>query len=201
MADGNGLQKIGTSFDRAVAVLQRGGVVGIPTETYYGLAVNPNNLSAVEKVFRMKCRQLDKPLLLLIENINQLYGVVTHIPQAYNHLIAKYWPGPLTLVFPARSELCGLVTGPLKTVGVRISPHPIACQLVQKMGAPITATSANVSGYPAAREAGEVAEIFGDKVDYILDGGRCDGGACSTIVGMEKERLVVYRAGMIDIGE
>lgn len=201
MAERNKLQRIGTSIEHAVEILRKGGVVAIPTETYYGLAVDPNNSSAVEKIYRMKRRQRDKALLLLIDNIDQLSMVAQDIPPLYSALMVKYWPGPLTLVFHARAELNRLITGADNTVGVRISPHPTATTLVQKMGAPVTATSANVSGFPPARTSQEVDAIFDDQVDYILDGGICDGGMCSTIVGIEKEKLVIYRKGLVDIGE
>ncbi len=191
--------KIGSSLDRAVLYLRQGGVVAFPTETYYGLAVDPYCEAAVARLFRIKQRQTSKPLLLLIEKIEQLVSVVEEIPEEYVPLIEKYWPGPLTLVFQAKKNISGLLTGNSGTIGVRISPHKLAQALVKKMGMPITATSANISGFQPAKSAQEVVEIFGDKVDYVVDGGTTISGLCSTILGLQDSCLTLIRRGQIDV--
>ncbi|MFT5698083.1 MAG: L-threonylcarbamoyladenylate synthase [Desulforhopalus sp.] len=193
------MNRIGTSIDLAVEHLQQGRIVAFPTETYYGLAVDPENGSAVEKLFKLKNRPVDKPLLLLIENVGQLHHLTSSLPEVYQPLIEQYWPGPLTLVFPASEVLNTKITAGTGTVGIRVSPHPIAKNIVIKFGHAITATSANISGKPPAKTAGEVLDMFGDKIDYILDGGGTTAGLCSTIIGVRKSRLVVIREGEIDI--
>ncbi len=201
MSKGSFPESIGTSVDRAVDCLRSGKIVAFPTESYYGLAVDPDNDSAVRRLYGAKCREKDKPLLLLVENIAQLDNIAEEIPKEYLPLMKKYWPGPLTLVFPAKPGVSQLITGSSGTVGVRISPHPIAQHLVQGMGKAITATSANISGHPPARSAPEVARMFGDDVDYIIDGGIADAGSCSTVLGLKKGRLVVIRQGLVDLSE
>jgi len=191
--------RVGTSLSLAALYLQQGKIVGFPTETSYGLAVDPENIDAVDRLFDLKKRDSSKALLLLVENTNQLHSLVTAIPPRYLPLIKKYWPGPLTLIFPARESVYNKITAETKTVGVRISPHPVARQLVSAFRKPITATSANVSGKAPARSALEVLSYFGSGVDYVLDGGATTAGACSTIVGMQNSQLKVIRKGAIEI--
>ncbi|TKB10344.1 L-threonylcarbamoyladenylate synthase [Desulforhopalus sp. IMCC35007] len=188
-----------TSVDLAVEHLRQGHIVAFPTETYYGLAVDPDNQSAVERLFALKNRPVDKPLLLLIENTTQLRNLVSMVPQDFKPLMDKHWPGPLTLVFPALDSVSPKITAGSKTVGVRISPHPIAARLVQKFGKPITATSANLSGKPPAKTALEISTMFVSDIDFILDGGETTAGLCSTIVGLKGSQLIVIRQGEIDI--
>jgi len=192
---------VGTSVDLAVRHLRQGGIVAFPTETYYGLAVDADCDSAVTRLFSVKKRQADKPLLLLIERTEQLEPLVREIPKAYLPLMKKYWPGPLTLVFQAKKHINTLLTGNTGTVGLRISPHPIAEQLVRRMGKPITATSANLSGLPPARSAREVIKMLGNGIDYILDGGQTAAGMCSTILGLERGRISLLRPGQIDVSD
>jgi L-threonylcarbamoyladenylate synthase len=192
---------VGTDLDLAVAYLRQGKIVAFPTETYYGLAVDPDCVAAVTNLYKVKNRQKDKPLLLLIEREEQLLNVVQEVPPVYLPLIKRYWPGPLTLVFTARQGLSQQITGNTGTVGVRVSPHPVAQELVRRMGKPITATSANLSGLSPARSAQEVVGTLGDKVDYVLDGGQTEAGFCSTIVGVQNGKLILIRRGKIDLSE
>ncbi|MFH1214865.1 MAG: L-threonylcarbamoyladenylate synthase [Pseudomonadota bacterium] len=186
-----------SEVDRAVEVIRRGGIVAFPTETYYGLAVNPFDENAVTRLFSLKKRSSAKPLLMLVANEAQLLRLTSSIPFLYDPLMA-FWPGPLTLVFPAHPSLSALVTGNTGTVGARISSHSLAHLLVSRIGHPITATSANISGRPAAVSAGDVASAFGPDVDFILDGGRTPGGKGSTLVGLAGQELVLIREGVID---
>ncbi len=186
-------------LDAAVATLRGGGVVAFPTETYYGLAVDPENDLALEKLYRLKRRPPEKAILILVEDIVQLSEITRSIPPQFLPLMKKYWPGPLTLIFPAKDTLSQLLTGGSKTVGVRISPHPIAMHLVRGVGKPITATSANISGELPAKSPEEVEKIFGSDIDYIVDGGETAAGQCSTIVGLQDNALTLVRRGQIDI--
>jgi len=201
MAENSSTERVGTSISLAAAHLRRGGIVAFPTETYYGLAVDPDCAPAVAKLFTAKQRRENKPLLLLIDNKEQLADIVEAVPPLYVPLMKRYWPGPLTLVFPAKSHVNRQITGHTGTVGVRISPHPLARQLVQRMGKPITATSANISGLSPARSAQEVDEMLGDLVDYVVDGGQSEPGLCSTVVGIKNGRLCLLRHGRIALSE
>lgn len=193
------MNRIGTSIDLAVEHLQQGRIVAFPTETYYGLAVDPWNPSAVERLFHLKKRPVEKPILLLIEDVAQLSHLTASVPDAFQSLIAQYWPGPLTLIFPAHPSIHPKITAGTGTVGIRISPHPIAEQIVRKFGNAITATSANISGMPPAKSAGEVVDMLGEHIDYVLDGGTTTAGLSSTIIGLKNSQLQVIRAGKIDI--
>jgi L-threonylcarbamoyladenylate synthase len=193
------MSKIGTSIDLAVEQLQQGRIVAFPTETYYGLAVDPKNESAVTALFNLKKRPVNKPLLLLVKNTSQLSHLVSHVPPELKPLMEKYWPGPLTLIFPAHPLVNNKITARTGTVGIRISPHPIAEKIVRKFGGAITATSANISGIPPAKTAQEVVDMFGDDIDYVLDGGGTTAGLCSTIIGVKKSQLQVIRTGVIDV--
>jgi L-threonylcarbamoyladenylate synthase len=186
-------------IDRAVTVLAGGGIVAFPTETCYGLAVDPFNGRALERLFEVKHRPVDKPVLLLIHEVALLDSLVTVVPAVYSPLIARYWPGPLTLIFPARAGLPSLLTGGTGTIGVRISPHPIAQALGRAFGRAITATSANLSEQPPARTAAEVRACLGGAIDLIVDGGRTPTSRCSTIIGERGGGLRLLRRGAVDI--
>lgn len=191
--------KIGTSIDLAVEHLQQGRIVAFPTETYYGLAVDPNNGSAVEALFNLKKRPVNKPLLLLVKDTSQLSRLISSTPPEFMPLMAKFWPGPLTLIFPAHPLVNSKITAGTGTVGIRISPHKVAENIVRDFGGAITATSANVSGLSPATTAQEVVEMFGDDIDYVFDGGGTTAGLCSTIIGVKESQLLVIRAGEIDV--
>lgn len=185
-------------YRAAVAALAQGGIVAFPTETFYGLAVDPFNELALAALFRLKGRPLHKPFLVLIQEEGQLSGLASSIPRAYRPLMQAFWPGPLTLVFPALAGLSPVLTGDGDGIGVRISPHPVARSFGQMWGRPMTATSANLSGMPAARNADEVRQFFGDGVACILDGGQTPGGMSSTVVGLNQGKLQLIRAGVIE---
>jgi L-threonylcarbamoyladenylate synthase len=197
-AEGNGLIDA-TVIDRAVSVLEGGGIVAFPTETCYGLAVDPLNDRALERLFAVKHRPVDKPVLLLIHDLALLGSLVTAVPAVYSPLIARHWPGPLTLIFPARPGLPSLLTGGTGTIGVRISPHPIAQALGRAFGRAITATSANLSDQPSACTAAEVRACLGGAIDLIVDGGTTPTSRCSTIIGEHSGVLHLVRSGVVDI--
>lgn len=193
------MSKIGTSIDLAVEYLQQGQIVAFPTETYYGLAVDPQNKSAVTDLFNLKKRSVNKPLLLLVQDRLQLLALISAIPPELEPLMEKYWPGPLTLIFPAHPSVNNIITAGTGTVGIRISPHEVADKLVRTFGGAITATSANISGMIPAKTAQEVVDMFGDDIDYVVDGGDTTAGLCSTIIGVQKSQIQVIRTGAIDV--
>lgn len=185
------------SLAYAAELLRAGGVVAFPTETYYGLAVDPLNPEALERLFHIKRRPLHLPILTLIRSRTQLPLLACEVPSPYYRLMDTFWPGPLTLIFPALPSLPYQLTGQTGTVGIRHSPHQVANALIAACKAPITATSANISGYPAATSAEEVIHIFGDNLNLVFDGGETAGGKGSTLIGVEQDQLVCIRDGQI----
>lgn len=185
----------------AAAVIGRGGVVAFPTETFYGLAVDPFNEVALARLFRLKERSLAKPVLVLIDTAASLDRLVEKIPEPYRRIIARFWPGPLTLVFAGRPGLPALLTDGAGTVGVRLSSHPVARRLARAAGGFITGTSANPSGLPAPVNPAQVQELFPAGIDYLIDGGPTPGGGGSTIVGLEAGVPRLIRAGNIPFAD
>jgi len=181
----------------AAAELPRGGIVAFPTETFYGLAVNPFVAGSLAKLFALKQRSPEKPLLVLIDTPARLADLVREVPKSYRVLMAKFWPGPLTLIFPARPGLPeGLCDG-RGTIGIRLSSHSLACRLAAAAGGVITGTSANPGGAPAALSAEEVRALFPAGSVAILDGGVAPGGLGSTIVAEDGGVLRLIRSGVI----
>jgi L-threonylcarbamoyladenylate synthase len=187
-------------LSKAVQVISQGGVVAFPTETYYGLGVDPFNPQALAKLFAIKKRSSAKPVLTLITGQEQLSLLTPEIPPLFQQIF-PLWPAPLTLVFKALLSLPSILTGGTGTVAVRISPHPLATALVKACHQPLTATSANISGKPPAVTADEVRMYFGDTVDLVIDGGRTPGGKPSTVVGIDNDVLTVLREGVISLSE
>jgi len=189
-ADPAGVRKV-------AQVILQGGVAAFPTETFYGLGADVRNETALQKIFQIKGREENKPLLVLIAEQEWLPGLVRNIPPVAKPLMEKFWPGPLTLIFEASSELSGLLTAGTGTVGVRVSPHPVAQSLVRAVGRAITATSANLSGQPGASGAAEVLRTIGERVDAILDGGPTVGGLGSTVVDVSGSSFRILRQGAL----
>ena len=185
------------SLDKAASVLRAGGIVAFPTETYYGLAVDPFQEAALERLFQIKQRPQDRPVLVLVQGLDQVLLLASEFPEQYLPLVECFWPGPLTLVCPVQPGLPRLLTGGGEDIGLRHSSCTTANRLLAVFKKPITATSANISGMPAAVSAAEIVHVFGDKVDLILDGGFCPGGSGSSLVGFRKGTLYCIREGKI----
>ena len=183
----------------AATVIKQGGVVAYPTETYYGLAVDPFNHNALQRLFDLKQRPAAKPILTLIADTPQLACLAEYIPPLFEPLMTRYWPGPLTLVFPAQPTISSLLTAGTGTVGARISSNPVAQALVKLVASPITATSANISGKSAALSLADLNEQFGIKLDLVVDAGSTPGGVGSTVVGYDHNALVVLRQGAVSL--
>jgi len=198
--------KVGPSRDfqnainKASDILLAGGLVAYPTESFYGLAVDSTNENAIRRLFLLKQRSPGRPLLILIPSIEVLDRYVAHIPPIAHQLIDEFWPGGLTLVFEAGPKVSPLLTAGTDKIGIRLSPHPIATALAQAIGAPITGTSANISGKPACRNAGEVSGSFKEWVDLILDGGETTGKIGSTVLDITVDPPLILREGMIHRG-
>ncbi|MCX7744604.1 MAG: L-threonylcarbamoyladenylate synthase [Flavobacteriales bacterium] len=192
--------EIGTDIQKAAELLIEGKVVGIPTETVYGLAANALNTDAVADIFRIKNRPDFDPLIVHIADISQveLYASLFH--EKAVKLAEAFWPGPLTLVLPKRNNIPFSVTSGLDTVGLRIPRHSLTLELLKQLPFPLAAPSANPFGYISPTIAQHVADQLGELIPYILDGGPCTVGVESTIVGFDKSfNPVIYRKGMITL--
>jgi L-threonylcarbamoyladenylate synthase len=183
----------------AADVLAASGLVAFPTETFYGLGAAALDGAAVERVFRLKGRPATSPLLVLVDGV-AMAERIAEIPERAHALIARHWPGPLTLVFRARPVVPDAIGGGTGTVGVRWSAHPVAGGLVAALGAPVTAPSANRTGLAPPTSAAAVRRDFGDGIDVILDGGRTTGGLASTVLDVTTDPPRVVRAGAVRIG-
>ncbi len=182
---------------KAVEILANGGIIAYPTETFYGLGADATNEKAIEKIFAVKGRDFKNPISLIIGQADDIYPLVQNIPQTAKKLMAAFWPGALTIVFPAADNVSPLLTAGSGKIGLRVSSHPIAREIVQKLKRPLTATSANLSGAPECAKASEVAEQIGDKIDAIVDLGDTPGMKGSTIIDVTCDPPVILREGAI----
>ncbi|WP_073094647.1 L-threonylcarbamoyladenylate synthase [Cyclobacterium lianum] len=189
------MAEIGKDIKKAASLLSSGKLVAIPTETVYGLAGNALDEGAVLDIFKTKQRPSFDPLIIHLRDIDQVRAYVDAIPEELEQLAQKFWPGPLTLLLPKKDMISDLVTSGLDTVGVRVPRHPLTRKLLHRLDFPLAAPSANPFGYISPTSAQHVQDQLGGQVPYILDGGACDIGLESTIVGMEQGQVVIYRLG------
>ena len=183
----------------ALAALARGGVVVYPTETFYGLGARALRAAAVAKVASLKGRDATKPVAVIVSEAAMLDQLVARIPKPAERLMARFWPGPLTLVLPARADLPVELTARSGLVGVRVSSHPVARALAAALGEPITATSANRGGETPACDVATAERAFGARVDAYVDGGALAGGSGSTVVVVGDDVVRVIRAGAVSL--
>jgi L-threonylcarbamoyladenylate synthase len=193
------MAEIGKDIQKAKVLLEQGELVGMPTETVYGLAANALNVDAVTKIFQVKNRPSFDPLIVHVPSAERAYRYVTAVPDVIKRLIEKFWPGPLTVLLPRKTIIPDLVTSGLERVGIRCPSHPVALELLRSVDFPLAAPSANPFGYVSPTQAIHVDEQLGALIPYILDGGPCDVGVESTIVGIENGGPVVYRLGGLDV--
>ncbi len=185
------------SITSVASIIKNGGVVAYPTETFYGLGADPVNEKAVEKIYAIKGRGFDKPIPIIIGSPDDLPRFVVDTSPLASILMAQFWPGGLTLLFNASKSIPERLTGGTGKVGIRLSSHPTATLLAQKMLGAITTTSANRSGGPECTSAGQVLSALGDSIDAVIDGGKTVGGMGSTIVDATLDPPVVIREGVI----
>lgn len=191
----------GAFWDEARAVLRRNGVIAVPTETFYALAVNPFQAEALVRLFALKNRDPRKPVLVLVDGPERLNQVAREVPDLARRLMEKFWPGPLSIIFPSLPHLPRLLTGGTGTIAVRQPRQALTCRLIAALGFPITGTSANRAGCRPLVRAEEVAKEFGDQLDLILEAGPCPGGLPSTIVDVTSTLPRLVRAGAIPVAE
>ena len=184
-------------IDEAVAALRRGEVIGLPTETVYGLAADGANASAVMKIFALKGRPADHPLILHIAGAAQLRDFARDLPPAAMALAEAFWPGPLTLILARAPSVPDAVTGGQDSVGLRCPAHPVALELLRAFGGGLAAPSANRFGHISPTTAAHVRSEFGAAVPIVLDGGECEVGIESTIVDLFSARPRILRPGRI----
>jgi tRNA threonylcarbamoyl adenosine modification protein (Sua5/YciO/YrdC/YwlC family) len=190
-------------IQQVVRSLNQGHVVALPTDTFYGLAVDPINLRAVDRIYDIKTRARHKPLSLLIAEVAQAYELAREIDSAFDRLAEKFWPGPLTLIVKAGSRLPLRVTANTGNMALRVPEAAIPRAVVAALGLPITATSANLSGLPECTYANGVREQLGDKIPLIVDGGPTARSTATTIVDLSGggNSWMIVREGAIPTHE
>lgn len=191
--------RIGTDIEEAARRLAEGELVAIPTETVYGLAANALDERACLAIFEAKRRPSFDPLIVHVRSAEAAEALVREVPQAARELMAAFWPGPLTLVLPKRALVPDVVTSGLDTVALRSPAHPLTARLLERLPFPLAAPSANLFGRVSPTTAEHVVEQLGDALEYVLDGGACEVGVESTILGWDAGRAVLYRPGGVPL--
>lgn len=189
------------SLERVGDILRQGGIVAYPTETLYGLGVDPFNPDAMERLSHLKGRPGSMPVSVLVRDIEMLGQVVWVIPTKALRVIEALLPGPLTVVLQAKPHVPDPITGGTGKVGVRISTHPLMRHLFRYHASPFTTTSANPTGQPGATDARQVLDYFPQGIDCVLDGGPVPGGVESTVVDLSKDPPLILREGAIPESE
>lgn len=185
------------SIELACKLLQDGEVVGVPTETVYGLAGDSRNGEAIKKIFKAKGRPADNPLIVHISNLDMLKGVVRYVSDDAKKLMDAFWPGPLTIIMPKGNEICNETCAGLDSVGVRMPSNPIAHEIIEKSKVPFSAPSANISGKPSPTNATDVFVDMNGRIPLIIDGGECDAGVESTVISTLTDTPIILRPGVI----
>ena len=184
---------------QAKKALEDNEIIAIPTETVYGLAGNAYNEKAIEKIFALKNRPLYNPLIVHIKSADFLTQVACEIPDIAKELATEFWPGPLTLVLKKQAIIPNIVTAGKDTVAIRVPNHPLTLNLLAQLDFPVAAPSANPFGSISPTSAQHVFHYFEDNLNIILDGGKCEKGIESTIIGFENNQPIVYRLGSLSI--
>ena len=193
--------EISTDLIRAKKILESNELVAIPTETVYGLAGNIYNAQSIKKIFETKKRPFFTPLIVHIHDKSVLEEIVSEIPEKAEILASTFWPGSLTLVLKKNSKISDLITAGKDTVAVRVPNHPMTLALLKSLNFPLAAPSANPFGSISPTTALHVADYFPATLSMVLDGGNCENGIESTIIGFENNDPVLYRLGSISIEE
>lgn len=185
----------------AASYIKRGQVVGVPTDTFYGLSVDPFNLAAIESVFRVKGRAETKALPILVDSIEQAVTLIREVPDGFLTLAHKFWPGALTLVVEATHRLPLKVTGNSGRVALRWADSRVTSAIIREVGGPITGTSANLSGFPSCTNAQQIVKQLDDRLPLILDAGDTGATLASTIVRIDGDDWTIAREGALPESE
>lgn len=183
----------------AAECLRRGGLVAFPTETVYGLGAHALDRDAVRRLFEVKGRPANDPLIVHIDAVERIEPLVAHVPKAARQLAARFWPGPLTLVLPRSARVPDEVTAGLTTVAVRVPAHPIARALLAAAGVPVAAPSANLFSRPSPTRASHVLDDLSGRIDLVIDGGPTQVGVESTVVDLSSEVPTILRPGAVSL--
>ena len=181
----------------AAELINKGEVVGIPTETVYGLAADATNEEAVRKIFTAKGRPADNPLIVHVSSFDMVYEIASEVPALAHKLSEKFWPGPLTMIMPKSDNIPLITSGGLDTVGIRYPSHPVAQALINASGKALAAPSANLSGSPSPTNCARVYEDMRGRIPVIIDGGESDVGVESTVICFEGDGIRILRPGKV----
>ena len=184
------------TIGKAAALIKKGGLVVFPTSSFYGLGTHALDPEAVDRVFRVKGRDLQKPLLILIASPADLAPLVKSIPKTATRLMEAFWPGGITIVFQAADVVPPNLTGHTGKVGIRLASHPVASALVEAVGNPVTGTSANLSGKDSCSKVTQLDSRVRDQVDMVLEAGELRGGKASTVVDVTEDPPTILRQGV-----
>jgi len=184
-------------LEEALALLRAGDLVAFPTDTVYGLGADPLQAEAVAGLYRAKGRPAERPIPLLLAEVSQMEVVAREVSAAARELAASFWPGPLSLVLPARREVPSIVTAGGDTVALRMPAHEVPLRLIAAFGRPLAVTSANLSGEPAPLTAEDVLGQLRGRLPLVVDGAACPGGQPSTVLSLAEEPPRVLRAGPV----
>ncbi|OGI92545.1 threonylcarbamoyl-AMP synthase [Candidatus Nomurabacteria bacterium RIFCSPLOWO2_01_FULL_46_18] len=182
---------------RAQTLIRKGKLVVFPTETVYGLGADATNERALEKIYKAKGRPSDNPIIVHVANLRQLKLLAQNPSFFEQKLIKRFWPGPLTIIFSKRKKISNIVSGGLSTVAVRMPSHPFARDLISQAGVPIAAPSANISGRPSGTLGRHLLEDLSGRVDLIVDAGPSGIGLESTVIKIEKDKILILRPGAV----
>ncbi|MDF2568280.1 MAG: hypothetical protein K0R90_1736, partial [Oscillospiraceae bacterium] len=180
-------------------LLKDGELIGMPTETVYGLAANAFDGDAVKKIFKAKGRPQDNPLIVHISDISMLGSIAAKVPKLAHELAERFWPGPLTIILPKAAHIPLAVTAGLDTVAVRIPSHEVAKELIKCCEFPLAAPSANLSGSPSPTKAEHVFQDLQGRIPFVIDGGECEIGLESTVVTLSEDTIKILRPGGVTV--
>ena len=187
----------GSDLSLAIEALLKGEPVIFPTETVYGLGAPIFNRGAIQKIFTIKRRPIDNPLIAHIASLDEAYRIAEHFSPDFFTLAEAFWPGPLAMVVPKRKEVPEIATAGLMAIGIRMPLHPIARELIERVGEPLVAPSANLSGKPSGTRLIDVLEDLDGRVGYAIDGGACDIGIESSVISLIHDEPLLLRPGKI----
>ena len=188
---------LSASTDCAVAILRSGGVIALPTDTLYGISANALDADAASKVFTVKGREEFSPLPIFVSDADDIFHYGRNVPDSAVRLAELFWPGKLTIVVRKSERISSVVSGGLDTLGMRVPDHPVPREIVRKFGAPITATSANVSGKPPLTAASDVVAELGSRLQLVFDGGALSPSLPSTVIDVTANPPRILREGAV----
>lgn len=188
---------IGKNLEKAISLLENDDIVAIPTETVYGLAGNALSEAVVQKIYEVKKRPQNVPLMIQVSSLDKIINYVDSIPKQIIQLAKRFSPGPLTYVLPKMNIIPDYVTAGLSTIAVRIPDHPLTLKILERLSFPLAVTSANLYGQKSPISAEDVYSQLNQKIPYIIDGGICKIGSASTIIGYENNNLKIFRQGSV----